>query len=141
MTIPVGGKVKLSYSDGDGYQGSSFHNVDFTGPQPTSCSGVPAQPRPPGWSGECEFDAPGTYTFRCDLHQALKKSQVHCIGLLGNNFGGVGEFLERNEIAAARTSRVSRSALAPAKLIAMASSTPGKTCIGAHTRAEATLAA
>ena len=45
------------------------------------------------------------------------------------------------KIAAARTSRVSRSALAPAKLIAMASSTPGKTCIGAHTRAEATLAA
>src|SRR5262249_41644440 len=68
-----GGKVKLGYAAGDGYQGSNFHNVDFTGPQPTSCtSGVPrTQPMPPGWSGECEFDAPGTYTFRCDLHQSM----------------------------------------------------------------------
>lgn len=74
-TIAPGGTVTFSYPTG-----ASHHNADFTGgPSPTGCTqsaGVdsgavpplPNQPAPPGWSGTCTFDTPGTYAFHCDMH-------------------------------------------------------------------------
>jgi len=74
-TIAAGGTVTFDYSSG-----GSSHNADFAGgPAPTSCtqtaganSGpvppLPATPTPAGWSGDCRFDAPGTYAFHCDQH-------------------------------------------------------------------------
>ena len=74
-TISPGGTVTISYPSG-----SSMHNADFgSGSQPTSCTQtagastgsvppLPHSPTPPGWSGTCQFDTAGTYTFHCDLH-------------------------------------------------------------------------
>jgi plastocyanin len=75
VTMAQGGTVTFSYPSG-----RSEHNADFgTGPKPSSCAqtagpstgSVPPLPRQPtsvGWTGTCTFNAPGTYTFRCDLH-------------------------------------------------------------------------
>src|SRR4051812_21731145 len=74
VTVNAGETVTFSYP-----AGSSFHNVVFTGAAPTSCTqssgtnlgGVPplpALPHPPGWSGSCRFDVPGTYAFVCGAH-------------------------------------------------------------------------
>jgi plastocyanin len=62
VTIARGGTVSFSYP-----KGSSLHNVRFD-TQPTSCSGMPALPAGPGWSGSCRFDSPGTYSFYCGQH-------------------------------------------------------------------------
>jgi plastocyanin len=83
-TLAPGGTVTFSYP-----AGMTFHNADFgTGPSPTSCtqtagdnSGsvppLPAFPGPPGWSGTCKFDTPGTYTFICDAHPDFMKGTVY----------------------------------------------------------------
>src|SRR4051794_39514443 len=74
VTINAGETVTFSYP-----AGSNFHNVVFTGDAPTSCTQIsgtnlggvpplPALPHPPGWSGRCRFDVPGTYAFVCDAH-------------------------------------------------------------------------
>jgi plastocyanin len=72
VTIAPGGTVSFAYPSG-----SNEHNVDFgSGPQPTSCMvggqsqspPIPSVPTAPGWSGNCTFDTPGTYTFHCDRH-------------------------------------------------------------------------
>lgn len=72
VTIAPGGSVSFSYSSG-----GTTHNVDFgTGPQPSSCTAngtaqappVPSTPAAAGWSANCTFNAPGTYTFHCDHH-------------------------------------------------------------------------
>jgi plastocyanin len=72
VTIAPGGTVSFSYPSG-----SNEHNVDFgSGPQPTSCMlggqsqspPIPSVPTAPGWSGNCTFNTPGTYTFHCDRH-------------------------------------------------------------------------
>lgn len=75
VTIPVGGTVSFAYPTGN-----SAHNVDFgTSQAPSSCvqtggtpngavPPLPHSPSAPGWSGSCQFDTPGTYTFKCDLH-------------------------------------------------------------------------
>jgi plastocyanin len=73
VTIKAGEKVTFAYPSG-----ASAHNVVFA-TAPTSCvqkTGVVITPAPPlpgfsqpaGWSGECTFDAPGTYTFVCQAH-------------------------------------------------------------------------
>jgi plastocyanin len=82
-TIAQGGTVTFGYPSG-----SSMHNADFgSGPHPSSCtqtagpsSGtvppLPNQPTPPGWSGTCTFNTPGTYTFHCDLHPFMNGTIV-----------------------------------------------------------------
>jgi plastocyanin len=81
-TIAAGGSVTFSYP-----AGVSIHNVDFTGGGPTACtqtagatvgpvSPLPAAPEPPGWSGTCRFDTPGTYLFVCDNHNYMKGTIV-----------------------------------------------------------------
>jgi plastocyanin len=77
-TIAQGGTVTFSYPTG-----SSAHNADFGSvATPSSCaqtagaeSGsvppVPHAPTAPGWSGNCTFNTPGTYTFHCDLHPGM----------------------------------------------------------------------
>jgi plastocyanin len=72
VNIATGGTVDFSYPSGH-----SIHNVDFgTGPQPSSCMvggssatpPVPSTPQAPGWTANCTFNTPGTYTFHCDEH-------------------------------------------------------------------------
>jgi hypothetical protein len=81
-TIAAGGSVTFGYP-----AGVSIHNVDFTGGGPTACtqtagaavgpvSALPAAPEPPGWSGTCRFDTPGTYLFVCDNHNYMKGTIV-----------------------------------------------------------------
>lgn len=67
-TIARGGTVTFQYPSG-----SSMHWVGFTdaGAQPTSCSGLPASAAPPGWTGTCRFDTPGTFAFACPLHPSM----------------------------------------------------------------------
>src|ERR1700761_7940001 len=68
VNIATGGTVDFSYPSG-----SSEHNVDCIGPQPSSCTldgspqsaPIPSSPSEPGWSGSCTFNTPGTYTFQC----------------------------------------------------------------------------
>jgi plastocyanin len=61
-TIAAGGTVTFTYPTG-----TSTHSVEFTGAQPASCSGLPADPGR-GWTGSCRFDAPGSYPFVCPVH-------------------------------------------------------------------------
>jgi plastocyanin len=82
-TIAQGGTVAFSYPTG-----ISEHNADFgQGPQPTSCaqtagpgSGrvppLPHQATSAGWTGTCTFNAPGTYTFHCDVHPFMTGTVV-----------------------------------------------------------------
>jgi plastocyanin len=71
-TIATGGTVTFSYPSG-----STDHNARFTGSQPSSCTaGLPAVPAPPGWSGSCTFNTPGTYTFICDRHESTMQGSV-----------------------------------------------------------------
>ena len=62
--------------------GRNSHNVDFTGPAPTSCvqtagtvggavPPLPTNPSPMGWAGNCRFDTPGTYEFVCQAHPQM----------------------------------------------------------------------
>ena len=76
VTIQPGETVTFSYPEG-----SSFHNVQFTKEQPSSCtltaggSGpvppLPAAPTGDGWSGTCTFNAEGTYEFVCGAHPGM----------------------------------------------------------------------
>ena|SRR5690349_16438696 len=83
VTINVGDSVTFTYAKNG--LNNSVHNVDFSADtQPASCSqseadtGLPLDAdgkspmpdftQPPGWSGECTFSKPGTYTFFCDAH-------------------------------------------------------------------------
>ena len=81
-TIAAGGTVTFGYP-----AGGSTHNVDFDAAQPSSCTqtagqnrgGVPplpASPLGPPWSGTCTFNAPGSYTFHCDLHKSMTGTVV-----------------------------------------------------------------
>jgi hypothetical protein len=77
VEIAPGGTVSFAYP-----MGSQQHNVVFNAAQPSSCvqsSGLNVGPVPPlpafavpaGWSGECTFNAAGTYTFVCGAHPAM----------------------------------------------------------------------
>jgi plastocyanin len=77
VEIAPGGTVSFAYPSG-----GSVHNVVFNAAQPSSCvqqSGanvgavppLPAFALPPGWSGECTFNTPGTYTFVCGAHAQM----------------------------------------------------------------------
>jgi plastocyanin len=77
-TIATGGTVFFSYPSG-----SNVHNVDFTGLAPSSCTQtagtnlgavppLPASAAPPGWTGHCQFNTPGTYAFVCDAHSYMQ---------------------------------------------------------------------
>ncbi len=77
VEIAPGGTVSFAYPTG-----TSQHNVVFNAAQPSSCvqsagpsvGAVPPLPAfalPPGWSGECTFNAAGTYTFVCGAHPAM----------------------------------------------------------------------
>jgi plastocyanin len=70
LTIAPGESVTFGYP-----AGADFHNVQFTGPQPT-CEGLTPYPRPKGWTGECTFAAAGTYAFVCGAHAAMKGTVV-----------------------------------------------------------------
>jgi plastocyanin len=61
-TIAAGGTVTFTYPTG-----TSSHSVEFTGAQPASCTGLPADPGR-GWTGSCRFDAAGSYPFVCPVH-------------------------------------------------------------------------
>src|SRR4051794_39430938 len=67
LTIAPGQSVTFAYPEG-----KSFHNVSFTGAQPSSCTGLTPYARPPGWQGRCTFATPGTYAFACALHEQMK---------------------------------------------------------------------
>jgi plastocyanin len=79
VTIAAGGHVNFSY-----FQGSSRHNVVFTGARPTVCgisegppgttAALPAEPSPRLWEGGCDFDVAGTYAFVCGLHPSMTGS-------------------------------------------------------------------
>jgi plastocyanin len=56
--------------------GTTTHNVDFTGKQPTRCTGLTPYPRPKGWTASCTFDTPGTYAFVCDVHAQMQGTVV-----------------------------------------------------------------
>ena len=83
VTIAVGGTVTFGYPTG-----ARRHNADFAGgPAPTSCeqtAGTPGGTPPPlptvptaaGWSGDCRFDTPGTYSFHCDMHPTLMHGTI-----------------------------------------------------------------
>jgi plastocyanin len=77
VEIAPGGTVSFGYPTG-----GSSHNVVFDVAQPSSCvqqTGVvitaapplPGFAEPPGWSGECTFNAAGTYTFFCNAHPTM----------------------------------------------------------------------
>jgi len=76
VNVTTGQAVAFAYPSG-----ASTHNVKFTDGQPTRCAqtdasavpGFDVPPLPafasaPGWTGECEFDTPGTYAFVCTVH-------------------------------------------------------------------------
>ncbi|RKQ88154.1 copper binding plastocyanin/azurin family protein [Solirubrobacter pauli] len=82
VTIKAGEQVRFAYP-----AGSSVHNVQFQGAQPTDCvqtAGVAIDPdrtaplpnfsQPPGWDGSCTFSEPGTYTFFCQAHPPTQNS-------------------------------------------------------------------
>jgi len=77
VTIDAGSTVTFSYPSG-----GSFHSVEFTDDQPTSCTqtagpvlgAVPPLPTFPageGWAGTCRFDTPGSYAFVCQAHSFM----------------------------------------------------------------------
>ncbi|MBE2314545.1 hypothetical protein DVA67_001045 [Solirubrobacter sp. CPCC 204708] len=83
VTVAPGSTVDFSFPVG---AGTNVHNVVFA-QAPTSCvqkTGLVVGPAPPlpqfaqpaGWSGECKFDTPGTYTFICSTHPAEMTGSV-----------------------------------------------------------------
>jgi plastocyanin len=77
VEIAPGATVSFGYPTG-----GSSHNVVFDAAQPSSCTqstGVvitaapplPGFAEPAGWSGECTFNAAGTYTFVCQVHPEM----------------------------------------------------------------------
>ena len=85
VTIHPGETVTFSYPDG-----SSFHNVQFTKEQPSSCTltaggSGPVPPLPAsadrrGWSGTCTFNAEGTYEFVCGAHPRHDRRRPRAAG-------------------------------------------------------------
>jgi len=84
VDVQPGQSVKFEYP-----AGANFHNVEFNDSKPTTCeqtAGVvlpgialpplPAVPLGAGWSGQCEFDQPGTYTFFCTAHNYMTGTVV-----------------------------------------------------------------
>jgi plastocyanin len=71
LTIAPGETVTFGYPDG-----TSSHNVEFTGPKPSSCDGLAAFPQSKGWQGSCTFADAGTYPFLCIVHQQMKGTVV-----------------------------------------------------------------
>jgi plastocyanin len=80
VVVAVGGHVDFAYPTG-----ASYHNVTFTGKQPSVCgisqgpdSGsaapLPREPTGPGWEGGCTFGAAGAYSFVCGLHSDMTGS-------------------------------------------------------------------
>jgi plastocyanin len=60
------------------------HYLEFTGAKPDCDAGVAtAFPRSPDWSGECRFDTPGDYPFRCPVHDtppyATMRGTIHVV--------------------------------------------------------------
>src|SRR5919107_228733 len=41
------------------------------GPRPTPPPAAPSPPRVAPWTATCRFDAPGTYSFLCDVHPTI----------------------------------------------------------------------
>jgi|GEM_PF-2465353 plastocyanin len=87
VTVPAGGTVDFSFPVG---AGTTAHNVVFA-TNPSSCvqltgaAILPAPPLPqfalpPGWSGECTFNEPGTYTFVCSTHPTEMSGSVVVTG-------------------------------------------------------------
>ena len=66
VTITPGQTVTFGYPSG-----TESHDAHFTGKQPTACPGLPTRPQKQGWSGECTFDAAGSYPFVCDFHPEM----------------------------------------------------------------------
>jgi plastocyanin len=66
LTVAPGEAVTFGYPSG-----TTTHNVDFTGKQPSQCTGLTPDPRPKGWTAECTFDAAGSYPFVCDVHPQM----------------------------------------------------------------------
>jgi plastocyanin len=77
VEIAAGGSVTFHYPTG-----TSQHNVTFA-TAPSSCTQtagllitpgppLPSFAQPPGWSGHCEFNTPGTYDFVCGIHSDMK---------------------------------------------------------------------
>jgi plastocyanin len=71
VTIAPGQTVTFGYPDG-----MTTHNVDFTGKQPSQCTGLTPYPRPKGWTAECTFAAAGSYPFVCDVHPQMQGTVV-----------------------------------------------------------------
>jgi plastocyanin len=71
LTVAPGQTVTFGYPDGN-----TTHNVDFTGKQPSQCTGLTSYPRPKGWTAECTFDAAGSYPFVCDVHAEMQGTVV-----------------------------------------------------------------
>jgi plastocyanin len=71
VTVTPGQTVSFGYP-----AGTTTHNVDFTGKQPTQCTGLTPYPRPKGWTASCTFDAPGSYPFVCDVHPGMQGTVV-----------------------------------------------------------------
>ncbi|MEY2514442.1 MAG: hypothetical protein QOJ89_1800 [bacterium] len=77
VTIVAGGHVDFTYPEG-----SSRHNVVFTGKQPSVCgisqppssltsAPLPSTPTGPLWEGGCDFAETGAYPFVCGLHSNM----------------------------------------------------------------------
>jgi hypothetical protein len=51
--------------------GGNPHNVAFFGSQEPACTGIPGSPIDTGWSGSCQFNSPGMYSFVCEAHSEM----------------------------------------------------------------------
>lgn len=53
--------------------GGILHGIHWTGgPIEPTCTGVPINTSSASWSGSCEFEKEGTYTFECTVHPFMK---------------------------------------------------------------------
>jgi len=80
-TAPVAqhGTVTFNYPTG-----TTRHDVAFDGPRPAECTPAlsaagftpTAGPARAPWNASCRFDAPGTYTFFCQIHTTMRGAIV-----------------------------------------------------------------
>jgi plastocyanin len=70
LTVAPGATLTFGYPEG-----TNYHDVLFTGPQP-ACEGLPPAPQAKGWQGQCTFADPGTYPFVCERHDRMTGSVV-----------------------------------------------------------------
>jgi plastocyanin len=95
-TIAAHGVVSFKYP-----VGTSRHDVIFStsGPKPTGCTPAlttvaqgayvpPTGPTARGWGASCSFDAPGTYSFVCQLHPNMRGTIVVSAADSGQAVGG-----------------------------------------------------